>query len=122
MVEDNWLNEEYEQVMLLEDIDLDQQNDEIDQQFAEWEKDDGGVVVAGGGRDGDGGGGRCRIEPWDRWNDEKGASLGNQQQQQGGGGKEEHVGVIVGGDDNDETEDVEQEMVKDDEILQNKSK
>lgn len=79
MVSDNWLNEEYSQMMGLEDFDLEEQDAEIDKQFENWEK--GGVAGGGSDDNTDMEFGRDayarRTEPWDSWGEEDKDGDGN---------------------------------------------
>jgi hypothetical protein len=113
MVENNWLNEEYGSMMLLEDVDIEEQNDDIDKQFAEWEKDAGGGAGFGSSV---GGSVYGRIEPWDRWNGGTEDDVIEKGRRRDDGldddGKEEMV--------SDDDYDVEQTLVKSE--MQNKGK
>lgn len=115
MVENNWLNEEYGSMMLLEDVDIEEQNDDIDKQFAEWEKDAGGGAGFGSSV---GGSVYGRIEPWDRWNGETKDDVIEKGRRRDGvvlddDGKEDHMV-------DDDDYDVEQTLVKSE--MQNKGK
>ena len=69
MVDDNWLDEEYAEMMGLEDVDIDQQDVDIDKHYAEMDIDDGtdddaeridvSSLTIGG------------TNPWDLWNGDK---------------------------------------------------
>mmetsp|Transcript_3887 Transcript_3887/g.7472 ORF Transcript_3887/g.7472 Transcript_3887/m.7472 type:complete len:785 (-) Transcript_3887:63-2417(-) len=117
LVENNWLNEEYGQMMLLEDVDIEQQDDDIEKQFAEWERDmgasGGGAGAARGAGAGDG-----RIEPWDRWNAAMDDHVGKGGIDFGGGGDDSHDHIVDYDDDDDG--DVQGRISKSD--IQNKAK
>jgi len=67
MVDDNWLDEEYAEMMSLQDVDIDQQDAEIDKQFAEMDTETGAddekrVDFSSFSMGG--------TNPWDVWKDE----------------------------------------------------
>lgn len=63
MVDDNWLDEEYAEMMHLRDVDIDQQNADIDKQFAEMGADDEERVdISSFSKIGG-------TNPWDFWKD-----------------------------------------------------
>ncbi len=66
MVDDNWLDEEYAQMMNLQDVDLDTQDADLERQFSEWEKEDeqedGKLTDIASLAS-------TATEPWDNWSD-----------------------------------------------------
>ena len=72
MVDDNWLDEEYAEMMNLRDVDIDQQDAEIDKQFAEMgagadSNDEERVDISSLSKIGG-------TNPWDFWKDGSKAS------------------------------------------------
>ncbi len=73
MVDDNWLNEEYAKMLSIQDIDLDEQNADLERQFADWEKEN-----EENQEDQDNFSLASRItEPWDSWSDGQDSASGN---------------------------------------------